>query len=131
MLEHSCMSAQFCHLQILAADFGAKDWNSDEEDGFDPYWGVVDEGEFSEAYIRKHAGLLLRQLTPLLGRHAPKCGFLEKLAGIAQMPLADLVRPGQDLITWLCSQRAKPNAALLCRLCIMNSSRYWSKGTFL
>ena len=81
-------------VQILAPDFGSKDWNSDEEDGFDPYWGVVDEGEFSEAYIRKHAGFLLRQLTPLLGRHAPKCGLLKELSSKAQIPLDDLVLPG-------------------------------------
>lgn len=81
-------------VQILASDFGSKDWNSDEEDGFDPYWGVVHEGEFSEAYIKKHAGFLLRQLTPLLGRHAPKCGLLKELSSKAQIPLDDLVLPG-------------------------------------
>ena len=80
--------------QILAADFGSSDWNSDEEDGFDPYWGVVDEGEFSEAYIRQQARFLLRQLTPMMGRHAPKCGFLEQLSSIAGTPLDNLIQPG-------------------------------------
>ena len=81
-------------MQILAADLGSNDWNSDEEDGFDPYWGVVAEGEFSEAYVKQHALFLLRQLTPIMGRHAPKCGFLEQLSSIAQTPLSDLVQPG-------------------------------------
>jgi len=82
-------------VQILAADLGSNDWNSDEEDGFDPYWGVVAEGEFSEAYIKQHALFLLRQLTPIMGRHAPKCGFLEQLSSIAQTPLSDLVQSGK------------------------------------
>ena len=81
-------------MQILAAEFGATDWNSDEEDGFDPYWGVVNEADFTEAYIKKNAEFLARQLTPLLGRHAYKCGFLEKLASMAQVPLEGLTQPG-------------------------------------
>ena len=81
-------------MQILAAEFGATDWNSDEEDGFDPYWGVVNEADFTEAYIKKNADFLARQLTPLLGRHAYKCGFLEKLASMAQVPLEGLTQPG-------------------------------------
>ena len=91
--EWSCCDA-CCALQILAAEVGAADWNSDEEDGFDPYWGVVPETDFTEACVKKNADFLLRQLTPLLGRHAYKCGFLEKLAGITQVPLEGLTQPG-------------------------------------
>lgn len=82
-------------MQILAADCGSNDWNSDEEDGFDPYWGVVDEGEYSETYIRQQATFLLHQLTPMMGRHAPKCGFLHELSRIAGTPLRDLIQPGE------------------------------------
>ena len=81
-------------VQILAAEFGSNDWNSDEEDGFDPYWGVVDEAQFSEAYIRQQATFLLRQLTPMMGRHAPKCGFLKELSDIAETPMEGLMQPG-------------------------------------
>ena len=102
-------------MQILAAEFGATDWNSDEEDGFDPYWGVVNEADFSEAYIRKNADFLLRQLTPLLGRHAYKCGFLEKLASMAQVPLEGLTQPGG------CTHRygSCVSVARRCRACNM------------
>ena len=80
--------------QVLSAEYGSRDWDSEEEDGFDPYWGVVDEGSFRETDVRGDAAFLLAQLAPLQGHHAPKCGLLRTLANLSGMPIESVTRPG-------------------------------------
>ncbi len=79
---------------MLSPDYGNREWDSEEEDGFDPYWGVVDEGSMREADLRADSAFLVAQLAPLLGHHAPKCGLLRTLADAAGIPIESVTRPG-------------------------------------
>jgi hypothetical protein len=82
--------------QVLSPEYGNREWDSEEEDGFDPYWGVVDEGSMREGDLRADAAFLVSQLAPLLGHHAPKCGLLRGLADAAGIAIESVTRPGME-----------------------------------
>ena len=89
-------------MQVFSSDFGARGWEEDgEEDGFDPYWGVLPQDACSgnEDDLTADAGWLAPQLAPLLGHHAPKCGFLSGLADAAGVALESVMRPGDNAPT--------------------------------
>lgn len=92
--------------QVLSPDYSNREWDSEEEDGFDPYWGVVDEGSLREEDVRGDAAFLVPQLAPLLGHHAPKCGLLRGLAAAAGIPVESVTRPGA--LPCLCAPAAPP-----------------------
>lgn len=81
--------------QVFSRDFGARGWEEEgEEDGFDPYWGVLDDAKLGEADLTADAAWLAAQLAPLLGHHARKCGFLADLAEAGGIALESVMRPG-------------------------------------
>jgi hypothetical protein len=101
---------------VFSRDFGARGWEDGggEEDGFDPYWGVLDDAKLGEADLTADAPWLAAQLAPLLGHHARKCGFLVALAAAGGVPLERVMRPGART----CRLHAMSSAALdrpLCR----------------
>jgi hypothetical protein len=79
----------------LSADYSNREWDSQDEDGFDPYWGVIDEASLQEKDLRGNAHFLVSQLAPLLGHHAPKCGLLCGLAQAAGISIDSVTRPGR------------------------------------
>ncbi len=79
---------------MLSAEYGNREWDSQDEDGFDPYWGVLDEAQLREGDLRADARFLVCQLAPLMGHHAPKCGLLCSLADTAGIPIDSVTRPG-------------------------------------
>lgn len=83
--------------QVLSPDYGNREWDSEEEDGFDPYWGVLPEAPMQEGDLRGDAAFLVRQLAPLLGHHAPKCGLLCTLAEASGIPIHSVTRPGEKI----------------------------------
>ena len=79
----------------MSPNFGLeKEWDSQEEDGFDPYWGIIDEATYSQSDVQENAAFLLAQLAPQQGRHAAKSGFLKGLAAAAGIPLESVSRSG-------------------------------------
>lgn len=53
---------------MLAADWQGRGWDSDveeEEDGFDPYWGVLPDAAINSAALSAEAPFLARPLVDL------------------------------------------------------------------
>ena len=64
-------------LQVLAKDWAGCRWDSDaeeEEDGFDPYWGVLPDAAINAAALSSEAPFLVRLPPGLPGTQAAKMG---------------------------------------------------------
>ncbi|KAK9832062.1 hypothetical protein WJX81_003439 [Elliptochloris bilobata] len=86
--------------RVLAKDWAGCRWDSDaeeEEDGFDPYWGVLPDAAINAAALSAEAPFLVRQLAPMLGRHAPRSPLLVRLAATAGVTVESVSRLGRPV----------------------------------
>ena len=62
-------------MQVLAKDWAGCRWDSDaeeEEDGFDPYWGVLPDAAINAAALSSEAPFLARPHCAWSGNHGAK-----------------------------------------------------------
>ncbi len=62
--------------QVLAADWQGRGWDSDveeEEDGFDPYWGVLPDAALNSGALSAEAPFLARPLANLAWAEGGSC----------------------------------------------------------